>query len=280
MRFFVFLKLPRFAWALRRYYCPVSKDALVLEVGSGGNPYMRSDILLDAYEETQERHWVPLTSDRPTFIGKAEKMPFQNNAFDFVIASHVLEHSTDPDLFLNELQRVSKAGYIEVPIAIFERLNPYKDHRLEIYLDNNLLVIRKKKGWQHDPELVELYERSIKSKFTSDFIPKNPFEFHVRYYWNNEINYKIVNNDFKITWVPPESTKINVNYSLKSKFKKSLEIFLSLIYKRKTKDYDLKGLLHCIHCGSDDFNADNSTIICNECGKGLEIQNNIIREKK
>lgn len=27
------------AWSLRRLYCPVSEEALVLEVGSGGNPY-------------------------------------------------------------------------------------------------------------------------------------------------------------------------------------------------------------------------------------------------
>ena len=40
------------AWPLRRLHVPVSADALVLEVGSGGNPFPRANVLLDAYEES------------------------------------------------------------------------------------------------------------------------------------------------------------------------------------------------------------------------------------
>ncbi len=87
------------AWALRRLHCPAAKDALVLEVGSGGSPYARANVLLDAYEATRERHWVPLVADRPTVLGFVENLPFRDGAFDFVIASHVLEHSSDPRLF-------------------------------------------------------------------------------------------------------------------------------------------------------------------------------------
>ncbi len=87
------LGMERVAWALRRLHCPVAKDALVLEVGSGGNPYARANVLLDAYEVTRERHWAALVSDRPTVIGFVENLPFKDKAFDFVIASHVLEHS-------------------------------------------------------------------------------------------------------------------------------------------------------------------------------------------
>ena len=50
--------------ALYKYKIP--PNALVLEVGSGGNPYPRVKVLLEAYEETRERHWVPLIHDRPT----------------------------------------------------------------------------------------------------------------------------------------------------------------------------------------------------------------------
>lgn len=34
------------AWSLRRIHCPVDKTALVLEVGAGGNPYPRANVLL------------------------------------------------------------------------------------------------------------------------------------------------------------------------------------------------------------------------------------------
>ena len=51
------ISLRKIKWTLRRVNVTVGKNALVLEVGSGGNPYPRANVLVDAYEETQERHW-------------------------------------------------------------------------------------------------------------------------------------------------------------------------------------------------------------------------------
>ncbi len=107
MKFYRKLHLDSIAWSLRRVYCPVSKDALVLEVGIGSSPYFRANVLCDTYEETQERFFAPLTQDRPAILAFGESLPFKDDAFDFVIASHVLEHSMDLDKFLSELQRVS-----------------------------------------------------------------------------------------------------------------------------------------------------------------------------
>ena len=77
--------LENVAWSLRRLHVPVASDALVLEVGAGGNPYARSDVLVDAYEETAERHWEPLVRDRPTVLAFGENLPFADKSFDFVI---------------------------------------------------------------------------------------------------------------------------------------------------------------------------------------------------
>src|SRR5689334_3586449 len=84
------LGMEKDAWSLRRIHTPVDAGALVLEVGSGGNPYPRANVLLDAYEVTRERHWVPLKVDRPLVLGFVENLPFRDKVFDFVIASHVL----------------------------------------------------------------------------------------------------------------------------------------------------------------------------------------------
>jgi hypothetical protein len=81
MRVMMRLGLKSIAWLLRRLFCPVDNKALVLEVGSGGNPYFRSNVLLDAYEETRERHWEPLVADRPLALGFAEQLPFKNKSF-------------------------------------------------------------------------------------------------------------------------------------------------------------------------------------------------------
>lgn len=37
--------LKKLRWSLRRLHVPVSKNALVLEVGAGGNPYPRANVV-------------------------------------------------------------------------------------------------------------------------------------------------------------------------------------------------------------------------------------------
>src|SRR5665213_1825238 len=44
------------------------------------------------------------------------KLPFEDNSFDTGIAIHVLEHVEHERLFLNELRRVSKRVFVEVPL--------------------------------------------------------------------------------------------------------------------------------------------------------------------
>ena len=46
------LRLKKLRWSLRRLHVPVSDTALVLEVGAGGNPYPRANVMLDAMEYT------------------------------------------------------------------------------------------------------------------------------------------------------------------------------------------------------------------------------------
>ncbi len=262
------------AWALRRIYTPVPRDALVLEVGSGGNPYPRANVLLDAYESTRERHWVPLTSDRPTVLGFVENLPFKDKSFDYVIASHVLEHSSEPAKFISELQRVAKAGYIEVPDAFLERINPYKDHRLEITLRNGVLLITKKRNWIHDAEVVALYEDRVKNYLTRILIPRRPFEFHVRYYWSGEIQYMILNPEVDATWEPPQSTVVPPSAGTLAVFKDAIRNTLRFFLSQKSRNaqIDIRTLLKCTKCHSDALGQESSRMVCSACGAVYPIR--------
>ncbi len=90
--------LRRVKWALRKVHLPVA-GGLVLDVGSGGKPYPRSDVLLDRMTGAEHRCGAAMMIDRPAVFGDASKMPFRDQAFDFVIASHILEHMPDPAVF-------------------------------------------------------------------------------------------------------------------------------------------------------------------------------------
>lgn len=267
------------AWALRRLHCPVDSRALALEVGSGGNPYPRANVLLDAYQESRHRHWVPLITDRPTVLGFVEDLPFKDKAFDFVIASHVLEHSSEPERFLGELQRVSRAGYIEVPDAFLERINPYKDHRLEITVRDNRLTIRKKRAWQEDPEVVELYEPRAKAIVTELTLPRSPFGFHVRYYWREAVDFRVINPLLNCDWPVVEShSSDNLSSSWKQKARETARGFVRRMFSqnRRNSSLDLLSLLRCPACRSENLRRDGD-IVCQDCSIRYPVNDGVPR---
>lgn len=274
MRFFRRIGLDPIAWSLRRVYCPVGKEALVLEVGSGASPYLRANVLCDAYEESQERFFTPLVHDRPTVLAFVERLPFKDDAFDFVIASHVLEHSAEPEKFLAEIQRVAKAGYIEVPDAFMERLTHYSFHRLEITDDASGLIIRKKKGYIQDEEVVGLFQNKARPLFPK-WVARFPFQFHVRYYWSKDtggISYKVLNPDCSADWpapqllVPDEMSRLPLMAAAKQKTLAVLRRLFS--QSARNKSIDLLALLKCSECGCADFAMDDmsSQAVCKKCG--------------
>ena len=64
--------------------------------------------------------------------------PFDDQEFDFSVACHILEHVENPETFINELMRISKRGYIECPIPIFDNLirGNETEHRWFVYFDD------------------------------------------------------------------------------------------------------------------------------------------------
>ncbi len=269
----------RLSWSLRRLQCPVSRQALVLEVGSGGNPYPRANVLLDAYEERRERHWAPLVVNRPFVFGHVESLPFRTGAFDFLIASHVLEHCRDPKRTLAEFERVARAGYIETPDAFMERLNPYHDHRLEVTVRDGELLMRKKATWVLDVELVELYENSAKTVVTKELIPRRPFGFMSRYYWEGRIRYRVVNPQSDIQWAPPPGGRDQTGEAAACMvFRGRVIKWLRMLLSQRTRNrkIDVIPLLCCPECQADrELERSADSLRCSACESTYPMRNGI-----
>lgn len=124
----------------------IQQQDFVLEVGSGDDPYPRSDILLDkALDDSSEREaGRDLVAYKPLVIGEVEALPFVDGSFDYIIASHVLEHSRDPARFLSELSRVGRRGYIETPLPLRERVFNWPFHRWYVFQKDKKVVLVKK----------------------------------------------------------------------------------------------------------------------------------------
>ncbi len=57
-----------------------------------------------------------------TKIEPNKKLPFKNKEFDYVILSHVMEHVPNLLEFKSEIERIGKAGYIELPTKLNDNI--------------------------------------------------------------------------------------------------------------------------------------------------------------
>ena len=148
----------------RRIAIPVGAADRVLDVGSGDKPHWRADVLLDRFIDAthagQRSGRKAARVSRPLFDADATAMPFADRAFDYSVCSHVLEHVIDPGRVIDELMRVSKAGYIEVPEASSAKILDFPSHLWWVRLDGNTLVFTAKTDRYHDAEIDAYIQRA------------------------------------------------------------------------------------------------------------------------
>lgn len=265
----------RIAWSLRKISLPIRATDLVLDVGSGSSPHPAADVLLERYLDPRHRYSA-MVIDRPTVLADACKTPFKDKAFDFVIAFHVLEHVADPAAFLTELQRIGKAGYIETPNALFERLVPYDVHLLEVMNINDTLLINKKASARPDQFLNELDLTRHSAQWRHLFYA-DPKLFHVRYFWKDNINFKVINPEVSSNWFiePPLQPLVESAFETKSSQtslrSKGLRLLRRWQRLRKRNKFELSALLVCPGCRQALLMGDDRAI-CERCETTYPMQ--------
>ena len=134
----------------------VGESDLVLDVGGWAKPFRRADWVIDLMPyESRGLYGNPVDPERERFTDETwiqydicshVPWPFGDNQFDFVTCSHTLEDVRDPIWVCHELNRVAKAGYIEVPSRLEEQAfgvhGPYV-------------------GWSHHRWLVDIDEAGV-----------------------------------------------------------------------------------------------------------------------
>ena len=143
-----------------------------------------------------------------------KKLPFKDHEFDFVIASHVMEHVEDVEYFIKELERISKKGYIELPTKLEDNLvfENKKDHLWHMDFDDveHKLLITKKIQYI-EPILSVASIKRLNKIFRKSFV--------LELIWENNIDYVFSDH------VVEEFEKISVLNLFKKYFSKKLRMF-------------------------------------------------------
>ena len=152
----------------------------ILDIGCGYNASKFAKVICDVQDLSnhyQDKKFIRLTE---------KKLPFKDKEFDFVVASHVMEHVEDVNFFIKELERVSKKGYIELPTMLEDNLvfENKKDHLWHMDFDDveNKLLISKKVQY-FEPVLTVSTIKKLNGVFRSSLV--------LELIWENTINYII-----------------------------------------------------------------------------------------
>lgn len=173
----------------------IARTDFVVEIGSGNDPYWRSDLLIDKYvADSTERpgRVAGLVVDRPLVIGDALQLPLKDKSVDFLIARNLLEHIIDVAQFAAELQRVSRRGYISTPSSVAEKLFGWDKHVWFVSKRAGRLHLLAKDRTLFDAELNRAFHtRFATSRAFQRFYRADSDLFVVQYLWDGALEYTV-----------------------------------------------------------------------------------------
>ena len=153
----------------------------VLDVGCGYTAHNNATVICDVQDLSnfyKYKNFIKLESN---------VLPFKDKEFDFVIASHVIEHVKNVDFFIKELERVSSKGYIELPTIlednlVFENRNDHIWHTEFDDIENKINISKK-------IQFIEpLLTVSSSKKFSKIFRQSLVLEL----YWEDTIEFNLI----------------------------------------------------------------------------------------
>ena len=160
----------------RIYNFDLKPSDKILDVGSGNIPFHLATHLVDITIENDNLGRAGAAFEHvdgiPVYECNLEKLPFEDNEFDFVYCSHVLEHVAEPNKACSELIRVGKRGFIESPTRgkdIWLNTAKASNHRWAIEKIDNKLIFT-----EYDREEIEGLQNDILMKM--HVAPQTPRE--------------------------------------------------------------------------------------------------------
>ena len=157
-----------------------NSDWKILDIGCGYRANNYASVIADVKDFSnfyKNKKFIKIDS---------KTLPFKDKEFDFVIASHVIEHVEDLDFFIKELERISSKGYIELPSRLGDNLvfENSTDHIWWfVYDDIKNLIIASKRNQLIEPFANVSTAKKLEEVFRESLV--------IELEWKEKIDYKI-----------------------------------------------------------------------------------------
>ena len=156
----------------------------ILDIGCGYTAHEKASVICDIQDLSN------FYKNKKFLKLEGKTLPFKDKEFDFVIASHVIEHVEDVNFFIKELERVSSKGYIELPTSlednlVFENKNDHLWHMEFNDIDQKLLIT--KRTQYIEPVITVSTAKKLAKYFKQSLI--------LELFWEESIEFELVEKD-------------------------------------------------------------------------------------
>lgn len=218
----------------------------VLEIGPGATPYFRSDVFLELHYETEQERIAQsgnigiLITEKQIIYYDGGKFPFKDKEFDYVICSHVLEHVSNADVFLKEVQRVGKKGYLEFPTIYYDYIYNFPEHQLFLFQKKGVInwMTKEESGLMNFASVQRFFYRTCELKYYETISNFKDYFFQ-GFEWFDSIESRQVSH-IELLVYKDEDIKLK-QYIFDDETAKK---FYSKISFKKFLKYKLKSFLH------------------------------------
>lgn len=171
----------------------ISPNERVLDIGGGGAPLPRADVVVDRYlAAVADRDNLQATVDSRWLAGDVQALPFVDHTFDFAYCAHVLEHVNDPGRACEELMRVARRGYIETPRRLTEMLHGHPTHRWLVDVIDGVLVFERRMFIESPLHNVMLAHALTDEKIFQAYLVEQRHLSCVQFEWSGRFEYAVI----------------------------------------------------------------------------------------